>query len=70
MASQLEGDEVKEELEMMQLMTPTEVEILGGSSDGETAILQVEGVMDGEKGRGEITLERHGDVWMATRAAW
>jgi hypothetical protein len=70
MVSRFEGDEVKEDLELMQLMTPTGLTVLDGTSDGKIAILQVEGVMDGEKVRGEITLEKMGDFWMATQAAW
>ncbi|MCG6964764.1 MAG: hypothetical protein LJE95_16035 [Acidobacteria bacterium] len=70
MASQMEGDDAKDQLELMQLMTPTEVKILGGSSDGKTAILQVEGVMDGAKNRGEVTLEKKGDHWLPTKSSW
>jgi hypothetical protein len=70
MVGQFDSDEVKEDLEMMQAMTPTGLTVLGGSSDGKTAILQVEGVMEGEKVRGEITLEKMGELWVSTRAAW
>ncbi|MBN2369003.1 MAG: hypothetical protein JXO72_00780 [Vicinamibacteria bacterium] len=70
MASRFEGAEGKQGLEMMQAMTPTEVKVLGGSSDGQTAILKVEGVMDGVKVGGEVTLERRGEHWLATKSAW
>lgn len=59
-----------EELEFMQMMTPTEVEILDGSSDGETAILHVTGVMDGETVRGEITLTKMDGRWLTTGSSW
>ncbi len=69
-AEQLDSPEAKEEIEMMRSMTPTAQKILGGSSDGETALLQVEGTMEGETVRGEITLEKVGDHWRATNASW
>jgi hypothetical protein len=69
-AEQFDSPEAKEEIEMMQSMTPTEQKILGGSSDGQTALLQVEGVMEGETVQGEITLEKVGDHWRATTASW
>jgi hypothetical protein len=59
-----------EDLEFMQMMTPTEVEILDGSSDGETAILHVTGVMEGETVRGEITLTKMDGRWVTTGSSW
>jgi hypothetical protein len=70
MAAQLESEEASEQLELMRAMTPTDIKILGGESDGRTAVLKVEGVMSGEAVQGEITLEKMGEFWMATRAAW
>jgi hypothetical protein len=69
-ASQLDGEEAKEEFEFMRTMTPTAIKLLSGSSDGQMALLQVEGVMDGEAVSGEITLERIGEHWTATNASW
>jgi hypothetical protein len=63
-------DQIMEELEFMKLMTPTEVVVLGGSSDGETAILEVTGTMDGEPAKGEITMTKWGDGWTSTNASW
>lgn len=65
-----EASEVAEELEMLKLMSPSEVTILSGSSDGETAVLEVEGLMEGQKVHGKITLTRHGSHWIATKTAW
>ena len=62
--------EVAEELEFLKLMTPTDLKILSGSSDGETAILEVEGLVEGEKIRGEITLIKEGQHWLATETSW
>jgi len=63
-------EQIKEDLEFMKMMTPTEVEFLGGSSDGETAILDVKGAMDGQAVRGEITMEFTDGRWVTTDAAW
>lgn len=70
MGAQLEDEDAAEMIEFMALMTPTDLEVLGGSSDGQTAILEVEGKMDGERLQGEVTLEKMGDFWMATKSSW
>jgi hypothetical protein len=53
----------------MKEMTPTDVEILGGSSDGETAVLQVTSTMDGETIAAEVTLMLYDGHWIATNVA-
>jgi hypothetical protein len=65
-AEAFESEDIQEELEFMKLMTPTDVKILGGSSDGETAILQVTGMMDGEAIEAEVTLTRSDGHWNTT----
>jgi hypothetical protein len=73
-AAMLDDEEMKksflEDLAFMQMMTPTEVEVVGGSSDGKTAILQVMGKMEGETAQGEITLEKTDGRWITTNSAW
>jgi len=70
MAGRLEDDDAKDMVEMIAAMTPTAVKILGGSSDGQTAMLEVEGMMDGEKAHGTITMEKKGGLWMSTGSSW
>lgn len=70
MARMLDEPEAAEQLEFLAMTTPTDVNIIEASSDGTTAILQVEGMMDGESVTGEVTLERHGQLWIATSAAY
>lgn len=70
MAEQLNADEAPEMIKSMQDLTPTDVTILDGSSDGQTAILNIEGMMAGEKARGRITLTRMGEHWIPTEASW
>lgn len=72
MAAQLDAataEEARENIEFMQLMTPTGVTILGGSTDGEIALLEIEGLMEGEKVSGEITMTKTGDFWMPTKSS-
>jgi hypothetical protein len=69
MAAQLDAvsaEEARTEIESMQLLTPTGVEILGGSSDGEIAILEVRGGMEGETITAEVTMTRMGEFWIPT----
>jgi hypothetical protein len=66
----LEGEDAQDNIGFIQMMTPTGVEVLGGSSDGETAILQITGTMDGEAVAGEITLVNRDGRWFATGSAW
>jgi hypothetical protein len=70
MVGPLEDDDAKDTLEMIAAMTPTSVKILGGSSDGQTAMLEVEGMVDGEKTHGTVTMQKMGDLWMSTGSSW
>lgn len=70
MAEQLADPAAAEQIEFLRLMTPTDVTILGGSSDGQTALLQVEGTMDGERVTGEIELQKMGDLWLPRSSSW
>ena len=72
MAEQLDSvgaKEVQEQIEFMQEMTPTNVQILGGSTDGEIALLEIEGMIGGEKVTGEITMTRMGEFWVPTESS-
>lgn len=70
MAAMLDTPEAMEEVEFMRDLTPTDVKILGGSTDGETALLDVRGMMDGAAVAGDVTLVRQGDFWIPTDSAW
>ncbi len=70
MAEQLEGDDARDTLDAMQELTPKDVTILGGSSDGDTAVLDIEGTLAGEKAHGKITLTRMGEHWVPTKESW
>lgn len=66
---QLSATEVSEEIGFMKLVTPTEVRILSGSSDGETAILKTEGTMEGETVPIEVTMTKMGSFWIPTNSS-
>lgn len=63
-AEMLATENFHEQIEFMQAMTPTDIKILSGSSDGSTAVLKVEGMLDQEKMEMEITMNREGRFWV------
>lgn len=69
-AAMLDGEGVADQLAMMKEMTPSDVTVTSGSSDGETAILMVSGTMDGGTVEGEITLERTEGHWLPVSESW
>lgn len=68
--SEEERELFEEDLEFIQMMTPADVEIVSGTSDGETAILQVTGTFDGETAHGEITMNLVDGRWVNTETSW
>ncbi len=68
--SELDSPDFKEQLEFLQAMTPTKVTILGGSSDGETAILKVRATVMDEESEGEVTLIKDSGFWRATESSF
>ncbi len=60
------AEEAQQEVKFMQEMTPTDNIILSGSSDGEVAILQTEGMMEGEKISVEVTMTKMSGFWIPT----
>ncbi|MDX1384339.1 MAG: hypothetical protein R3190_11880, partial [Thermoanaerobaculia bacterium] len=63
-------EEVAEMLEMLTLFTPADAKVVGGSSDGDTAILDVTGTMEGEAVKGEVTMNRVNGTWILVGEAW
>ena len=61
--------EVKEQIEFLQLMTPTDVQIMKGFVDGEIAVLEIEGMMEGQKVSGEIEMTKMGKFWIPTKSS-
>lgn len=70
MAAMLDAPEAAGDIERMASMAPQAVRVLGGSSDGATAILRIEGRMDGAPVQAEVTLTNHDGHWIPTRVSY
>lgn len=71
-AEQIEAssaEEAKDQMDFMQATTPKDVKVVRGSTDGETALLEVEGTMDGEAVSGEVEMNRMGAFWIPTKVS-
>lgn len=64
-ASEKSG-EAKEMFAMMRAMSPRKVRITGGTVDGDTALVDFEGVEDGKAMKGTADVERDGGKWYLT----
>lgn len=64
------AEEIAETLELLTLFTPPEVEVVGGSTDGAMAILEVTGSQQGEETTGEITMTLVDGRWVVAGEKW
>lgn len=62
--------ELKEQMEMMSAMTPSDQKIVSGSINGNTATLNVTGMLEKKKQYGTIELQKKGGVWKITKEDW
>ncbi len=62
--------ELKEQMDMMSAMTPTNQKIVSGTMDKDTAALKVIGKLEGKKQYGTIELQKKGGVWKITKEEW
>jgi len=62
--------ELKEQMEMVAAITPTDQKILSGTMDKDTAVLKVTGKMEGKKQYGTIEMKKKGGVWKITKEDW
>ncbi len=62
--------ELKEQMEMVNALTPTDQKILSGAIDGNTATLKVTGMLEGKKNYGTVELQKKGNVWKITKENW
>ena len=63
-------EDQKDALEFMQMMSPEDIEVLGGRLVGDVAYLEVKATMDGEPVEGDIKLEKMDGVWVAVTEGW
>lgn len=69
MSGEFDGPDAKDALEFMALLTPKDIKIVKGSSDGQTAILEIEGTMENQPVSGEVTLVKEGQFWIPTESS-
>lgn len=64
------AEEQAENIEFLQMMSPNDVEVLGGRRVDDVAYLEVSATMEGEPVNGEIRLEQSDGVWLAVKESW
>jgi hypothetical protein len=69
-AAELDGEYAEEALEFILMMTPSEVTVVGGVLFEDEAELEIEGLMDGARGHGKVTMVQHGELWVETATKW
>jgi predicted DNA-binding ArsR family transcriptional regulator len=62
--------ELREQMEMMSAMTPTDQKIVSATTNKDTAVLKVTGRMEGKKQYGTIEMGKKGGVWKITKEDW
>jgi len=62
--------ELKEQMEMMSAMTPTDQKIVSSTMNKDTAVLKVIGKLEGKKQYGTISMQKKGGVWKITKEEW
>jgi len=62
--------ELKEQMEMVAAMTPTDLKIASGTLNGDAAVLNVTGMQEGKKQYGTIEMKKKGGVWKITKEEW
>ncbi|MGE0815564.1 MAG: hypothetical protein AB7O28_08065 [Vicinamibacterales bacterium] len=63
MRASVKSGEAKEMFQMMRAMTPRKIKLLGGTVDGDEALVDFEGVADGKPVKGVATVVRLGGKW-------
>jgi len=62
--------ELRQMLEFMAAMSPSDPKIIKGYIRGERAVLYYEGVLDGEKQYGTVEFARKGRIWKVAKEHW
>lgn len=68
--AQADPAEAQEMFGFLQMMQATDMKVLGGSLDGDTATLNVEGMQDTEKVTATVTMVREDGAWKIERESW
>lgn len=62
--------ELKEQMDMMAAMTPSDIRIVSGTLNTDTVVLEVTGMQDGKTQYGTIGMKKKGGVWKITKEDW
>lgn len=62
--------ELKEQMEMISAMTPSDQKIVSANMNKDTAGLKVIGKLEGKKQYGTISMQKKGGVWKITKEEW
>ncbi len=62
--------ELKEQMDMMAAMTPSDQEIVSVTVDKDTAVLKVTGKLEGQKQYGTVRMRENGGRWKITNEEW
>lgn len=70
-AKQIDQDpNAKKMIELIKMMSPTDVKILKLAETGDTAVLTVSGMMDGKAQSGTVKLTKEGGAWKVSEESW
>jgi hypothetical protein len=64
------GMDPKKGMELLKLMSPTDLKFTGLKVDGKKATLDATGKVAGEMGKGTIALEEEGGQWKIANQSW
>jgi hypothetical protein len=62
--------ELKEQMDMMSAMTPTNQKIMSATTNKDTVVLKIIGKLEGKKQYGTIEMHKKGGVWKITKEDW
>ncbi|MBI5100694.1 MAG: hypothetical protein HZB33_02475 [Nitrospirae bacterium] len=62
--------DLKEQMEMVAAITPTDQKIVSGTMNSDKAILKVTGKLEGKKQYGTIEMQKKGGVWKIKKEDW
>ena len=62
--------DLKDQMEMMSAMTPTDQRIMSAKTNKDTAVLKVTGTLEGKSQYGTIEMKKKGGLWKITKEEW
>ena len=66
----ISDEDLRKGLEIMAAMTPAKITIDDGYIAGDSAVLYVSGLLEGEKQYGTVKMSRSGGAWRPAGESW